>query len=155
NSSWSYNALIEEGIDAEKLRVVPLAYEPSTCAKLFRRTYPKAFTPSRPLRVLFLGQINMRKGVGPLFDAIRILRADPIEFSFVGPIQIRIPSDLQGASNVRWIGPVGREKTGQFYREADVFLFPTFSDGFGLTQVEAQSWRLPVLSTRFSGEVVK
>jgi len=155
NSPWSHRALVEEGVAIEKLRVVPLAYEAPSTAKSFRRSYPKAFSRSRPLRVLFLGQVNMRKGVGPLLDAIRRLREAPIEFTFVGPVQISVPSDLLGASNVRWVGPVGRENTAEFYREADIFLFPTFSDGFGLTQLEAQAWRLPVVTTKFSGEVVE
>jgi glycosyltransferase involved in cell wall biosynthesis len=155
NSPWSRQALIEEGIASEKLRVVPLAYAVPSIARSFRRVYPKAFTRSRPLRALFLGQINMRKGVGALFDAIRLLRDQPVEFTFVGPIQISIPPDLSDASNVHWVGPVNRDKTSQFYREADIFLFPTFSDGFGLTQLEAQAWRLPVLTTKFSGEVVE
>jgi hypothetical protein len=30
----------------------------------------------------------------------------------------------------------------------------TFSDGFGLTQLEAQAWKLPMITTRFCGEVV-
>lgn len=97
----------------------------------------------------------MRKGVRPLLDALRLLREEPVEFTFVGPIQISVPPELRGASNVRWVGPVGRDNTAEFYREADIFLFPTFSDGFGLTQLEAQAWKLPVLTTRFSGEVVE
>ncbi|HWF89467.1 MAG TPA: glycosyltransferase, partial [Pyrinomonadaceae bacterium] len=30
----------------------------------------------------------------------------------------------------------------------------TLSDGFGLTQLEAQAWKLPVIASRFCGEVV-
>ena len=33
-------------------------------------------------------------------------------------------------------------------------MFPTHSDGFGLTQLEAQAWKLPIISSRFCGEVV-
>ncbi|HZI61117.1 MAG TPA: glycosyltransferase, partial [Pyrinomonadaceae bacterium] len=29
------------------------------------------------------------------------------------------------------------------------------SDGFGLTQLEAQSWKLPVISSRYCGDVVE
>jgi len=29
------------------------------------------------------------------------------------------------------------------------------SDGFGLTQLEAQAWRLPVIASRYCGEVVR
>jgi glycosyltransferase involved in cell wall biosynthesis len=57
--------------------------------------------------------------------------------------------------HVRWIGSVPREDAARFYRDADVFLFPTFSDGFGLTQLEAQAWKLPVIATKFCGDVVE
>jgi glycosyltransferase involved in cell wall biosynthesis len=155
NSPWSKAGLVEEGVPAERIRVVPLAYKEPEGVARFQREYPLEFTPLRPLRALFLGQINLRKGVGPLLDAIRLLRGEPIEFSFVGPIQISIPRDLRDDPRVRWIGPINRKDTDRFYREADIFLFPTFSDGFGLTQLEAQAWKLPIIASRFCGEVVE
>src|SRR5262249_48589675 len=136
-------------------KIIPLAYDEPKPSDGFRRKYPAKFTFARPLRVLFLGQINLRKGIGPLLDAVRALRGEPIEFLFVGPIQISIPPDLQDDRQVRWIGPVPRSRTAEFYRDADVFAFPTLSDGFALTQLEAQAWKLPIITTRFCGEVVK
>lgn len=155
NSSWSRAALLQEGIPADKIRVVPLAYERPPGSIDFCRRYPPSFSSTRPLRVLFLGQVNLRKGVEPLLDAMRLLSSEPIEFTFVGPIQISIPEDLRNNRQVRWQGPTPRLATSQFYKDADVFLFPTFSDGFGLTQLEAQAWKLPVITTRFCGEVVE
>jgi glycosyltransferase involved in cell wall biosynthesis len=154
NSSWSRSALEAEGVDAAKIRIVPLAYEPPAEAANFQRQSPERFTAARPLRVLFLGQVNLRKGAGPLLDAIASLQDTPIEFWFVGPIQIAVPPALQRGPNVKWFGPVARSETSRFYREADVFIFPTFSDGFGLTQLEAQAWKLPVIASRFCGEAV-
>jgi glycosyltransferase involved in cell wall biosynthesis len=154
NSTWSKAALQEEGVPATKIKVIPLAHEMPEAVS-FRRYYPAAFTSSRPLRVLFLGQINLRKGIGPLLDAIRLVRNEPMEFWFVGPMQVPIPEDLRNDPQVRWIGPVSRAKTAIFYREADVLLFPTFSDGFGLTQLEAQAWKLPIIATNFCGDVVQ
>lgn len=155
NSSWSRAALLGEGIPAEKIRIVPLAYERPSGSAEFSRRYPPSFSSARPLRVLFLGQVNLRKGVEPLLDAIRLLRDEPIEFIFVGPIQISIPEDLANSRQVRWQGPAPRLATSQFYRDADVFLFPTYSDGFGITQLEAQAWKLPIIATQFCGEVVE
>lgn len=155
NSSWSRAALLREGIPAEKIRVVPLTYERPPGSVEFRRRYPSSFSSARSLRVLFLGQVNLRKGVEPLLDAIRLLGGEPIEFTFVGPVQISIPEDLRDNRQVHWQGPAPRQATSQFYKDADVFLFPTFSDGFGLTQLEAQAWKLPVITTRFCGEVVE
>jgi glycosyltransferase involved in cell wall biosynthesis len=155
NSSWSQAALEEEGVPPSKIRVIPLAYEGPAATAKFQREYPQTFTASRPLRVLFLGSICLRKGVGPLFDAIRLLRGEPVEFWFVGALQVSKPIDLRKDPNVRWFGAVPRSETARFYRNADVFLFPTFSDGFGLTQLEAQAWKLPIITTRFCGDVVE
>src|SRR6185436_3949273 len=64
NSEWSRRGLLADGVSAAKLRVVPLAFEVEAGGEVtnFRRSYPQKFTTHRPLRVLFLGQINMRKG---------------------------------------------------------------------------------------------
>ncbi|HJP91866.1 MAG TPA: glycosyltransferase family 4 protein [Pyrinomonadaceae bacterium] len=154
NSTWSQQALLSEGLPAEKIRVLPLAYETSASSKAFERYYPDVFTAERPLRVLFLGQINLRKGAGRLFDAIRLLSGENIEFWFVGPTQICVPADLKNHPRIKWFGAVPRLKVDDHYRNADVFVLPTLSDGFGLTQLEAQSWKLPVVASRRCGEVV-
>jgi glycosyltransferase involved in cell wall biosynthesis len=155
NSFWSLDALVGEGIPADRIRVVPLAYKPPPDALEFRRHYPNSFDSVRPLRVLFLGQINLRKGIGPLLEAIRLLRDEPVEFTLAGDIQVEIPADLRYDPRVKWVGWVPREQTKQFYRDADLFVFPTFSDGFGLTQLEAQAWGLPIITTKFCGKVIE
>ena len=72
----------------------------------------------------------------------------------VGPIQVNIPEDLRSSRNIRWIGPVARNKVRNYYEQADVFILPTLSDGFGLTQLEAIAHRLPVIASWQCGEVV-
>jgi len=152
NSIWSQRALITAGIEAEKIRVVHLAFEPPAEANTFVRTYPEEFTSERPMRVLFLGQINFRKGAIPLFDAIKQMSGEPVEFWFVGPLQVDIPHELK--DRIKWFGVAPRNDVAQYYRDADVFILPTFSDGFGLTQLEAQAWKLPVIASEYCGDVV-
>jgi glycosyltransferase involved in cell wall biosynthesis len=48
-----------------------------------------------------------------------------------------------------------RSRVLQYYRDADVFLFPTHSDGFGLTQIEALESGLPVIASRNCAAVVE
>lgn len=150
NSNWSRDALLTEGIAEEKIRVVPLAFEPTS--ESFARSYPPSFTPERPLRVLFLGQINLRKGVTQLFDAVKALRDEMIEFWFVGPLQVDVPTEIK--DRIKYFGAASRSDVDRYYRDADVFILPTLSDGFGLTQLEAQSWKLPVIASRNCGDVV-
>ena len=153
NSTWSRDALLKEGVSANKIRKIPLAMTPPRDAAHFQRVYPKTFDVTRPLRVLFLGQINVRKGAAQLLEAAQLLADEAIEFWFVGPKQI--DADKSSGSRIKWFGAVPRSRVDEFYREADVFILPTLSDGFGLTQLEAQSWKLPVIASRFCGAVVQ
>ena len=155
NSKWSREALLGEGVPAEKIQIIPVAYEPCADARSFQRLYPRTFNAERPLRVLFLGQINLRKGVRQLLDAVQLLNGEPVEFWFVGPTQITVPQDLRLHPQCRWFGAAPRSEVDNYYRDADVFILPTLSDGFGLTQLEAQSWKLPVVASRYCGEVVR
>jgi glycosyltransferase involved in cell wall biosynthesis len=153
NSLWSNQALQQVGIPEHKIDIIPLAYQPPTVAHSFVRTYPETFSVERPLRVLFLGQVILRKGIAALLEAAEILRGQPIEFWIVGSQGIHIPQYPH--SQIQWVGATSRSATADYYRMADVFLFPTLSDGFGITQLEAQAWKLPIVSSKFCGEVVK
>ena len=65
NSEWSRSCLERAGIPAAKLRIVPLAYEPES-RDMTPRNYPDAFSVSRPLRILFVGQVSVAKGAAAI-----------------------------------------------------------------------------------------
>jgi hypothetical protein len=159
NSEWSREALVRRGVPREKVSVIPLAYEPPDVGGQksdvrSKRSYPAHFTQERPLRVLFLGLINLRKGVARLLEAARILRDEPVEFWMVGPVETAQASTIGNAGRVKWFGPVTRKQASEFYTDADVFILPTLSDGFAITQLEAQAHGLPVIASKFCGKVV-
>jgi glycosyltransferase involved in cell wall biosynthesis len=161
NSKWSQEGLIRSGVASEKLLVIPLAYEPPRVAserftepRLHRRC-PDRFTNERPLRVLFLGQVNLRKGIARLLDAARMLRDEPVEFWIVGPVQFANATAKVGDARVKCFGPVTRSQAAEKFRAADVFILPTLSDGFAITQLEAQAHGLPIMASRFCGAVVE
>lgn len=155
NSAWTRTALIGEGVPAEKIHIVPVAYDPPEQASRFTRIYPKSFGAARPLRVLFLGSLIPRKGIHEMLEATALLRTAPVEFLFVGASAEE--SYLQWSENprVHRTGPVARKSVHHCYRNADVFILPTHSDGFGLTQLEAMAWGLPVVASKNCGEVVR
>ena len=155
NSDWSRKAMEMEGIDTGKVRVIPLAYSPPSDSTAFRREYPAAFSSQRPMRVLFLGKINLAKGLASVLEAAENLVNEPVEFQMVGPVQVTVPEKFRQLPNINWLGSVSRGAVTKYYQAADVFLFPTYSDGFGLTQLEAQAWQLPVVASRFCGKVVQ
>jgi glycosyltransferase involved in cell wall biosynthesis len=155
NSEWARRLLVEAGIAPQKLQVIPVAYEPMPTAFGWQRSYPAAFNATRPLRVLFLGAFAVRKGAMAVMEAMHSLREEPVEFWMVGAVNVQVPGMLRDSPRVKWIGPVSRQSTALYYQEADLFLFPTLSDGFGMTQVEARAWKLPIISTPFCAPIVQ
>jgi glycosyltransferase involved in cell wall biosynthesis len=160
NSEWSREGLVRGGVPVDKMSIIPLAYEPGVgsgrlAEPRLQRKYPARFTQERPLRVLFLGLINLRKGVARLLEAARILRDESVEFWMVGPVEIANASTITDAGRVKWFGPVTRKQAAEFYKGADVFILPTLSDGFAITQLEAQAQGLPVIASKNCGKVVE
>jgi len=153
NSPWSARLLVEAGVDAAKLVEIPLVYESGGSMEHGAGSLERR--PSKRLQALFLGSVILRKGVGQLFDTIRMLRNEPVDFTFAGPIGVRIPDDISSLSQVRFLGPVDKATAQRLYRDSDVFLFPTLSDGFGLTQLEALGHGLPVIASTSCGRVVE
>jgi len=154
NSDWSKQALIRQGACDEKIVVVPLAYEAEKTNGKGLKLKKEVFTQKQPLRVLFLGQVILRKGIQYLIEAARILGDESVHFDVVGSIGISEAGVKSAPSNMTFHGPVNRLETDSFYRAADLFVLPTLSDGFALTQLEAMAHGLPVITTPNCGEVV-
>jgi glycosyltransferase involved in cell wall biosynthesis len=146
NSTWSRSALIQQGVPAEKIRMCPLAYKPSTT--LGRRQ----FQGRSRLRVLWLGTLSLRKGIVYAIEAARRLEQRRVDFTFAGPIDVRLPAL---PANCKYIGRVPGPEIGTQYSSHDMFILPTLSDGFGGTQLEAMAHGLPVIATYNCGEVVE
>lgn len=152
NSQWTLDALVQQGVPADKIHIVPLAYETDDSSE---EALPPPIKPdSEPLRVLFLGQVNLRKGIQYLLEAAKLLKTENIEIDIAGPIAIADQFVVKAPPNVRFHGAVTRDRVREFYNRADVFVLPTISDGFALTQLEAMAHCLPVITTPNCGRVV-
>jgi len=154
NSEWSREALIRAGVASQKLSVIPLTYEPETTGAIPVREFPPAFDATRPLRVLFVGHVAVAKGVPALLEALDELQDVPIELRIVGSTSMTVPTRFLQHPAIRWVGAVPRLEVMHHYRDCDVLVFPSFSDGFGMAQVEARGWQLPVIASPWCGAVV-
>ncbi|MDA7877734.1 glycosyltransferase family 4 protein [Akkermansiaceae bacterium] len=153
NSEWSRSLMADAGIERSKIEVLPLAVEGPMGADVTEKfkIQNSKFTIENPLRVLFLGQAIVRKGIQDLAIAARALTDLPIQIDVVGPHGV-LPDGLP--SNLIFHGPVPRSEAAKWYDLADVFVLPTHSDGFALTQIEAMAHGLPVIATTACGDVV-
>jgi glycosyltransferase involved in cell wall biosynthesis len=159
NSEFSRQALLQQGVLPEKLAVVPLCFETKIENSRVEngnqlRLSALKFSPSSPLKVLFLGQVILRKGIQYLLAAARQLERENIHFDVVGPIGISREAMATAPGNVTFHGRTGRDHAAVWYRQSHLFVVPTLSDGFAITQLEAMAYGLPVISTACCGEVV-
>jgi glycosyltransferase involved in cell wall biosynthesis len=150
NSQWCKQALIAAGAPEHKLEILPLAYEENIV------------DPRRPmnhhtgnLQVLWLGTVCLRKGIQYLMEAAKLLDSQPIEFLVGGSVRITDSSVRNAPRNVKFLGQIPRSQTHAFYLAGDVFVLPTVSDGFALTQLEALAHGLPIVVTPNCGSVVE
>jgi glycosyltransferase involved in cell wall biosynthesis len=146
NSTLTARSHIAAGADPGKVFVVPLAApRPLEVDQL------PSTPPGRPLRVLWAGPFSIRKGAHYQLEAWRRLRPNGCAVLDVyGAIEL--PRLAEGLPDgIIMHGSVTKDELSKAYREADVLLFPTLSDGFGMVVTEAMAHGLPVITTDQAG----
>ena len=102
---------------------------------------------SGSLRFIYAGQCSLRKGIQVLLDAWKAAAIKDATLELVGSWQFSDAKRSELPKNVTYTGPVSAEKLRQRYQTADVFVFPSFFEGFGLVVLEAMACGLPVIAS--------
>ena len=111
-----------------------------------------------PLRFLYHGRVDRRKGALDFVDALGLLRDRGLRFrgivSGIGPdvdpCRERVAA-LDLGAHVDFTGYADYDAVPGLYRDADVFASPTYMEGFSNTILEAMASGLPVVSCRAVG----
>jgi len=110
--------------------------------------FPKKLNQGKKIKVLFSGNLTLRKGANLL--PIIAQRLDKnIEILYTSGL--RTKNQIHGSPpNLRNLGSVSYSSMPRIYQGADILLFPTVREGFGLAAAEAMSCGLPVITTNCS-----
>ncbi len=106
---------------------------------------------SRPLRILFVGNDEIRKGLPVLVEALRKLPQELFECKGAGNWNLSELGWKSVSAVMEPLGAVPRGRMPHLYDWADVFVMPTFSDTMGVVILEAMARGVPVITTRNSG----
>jgi glycosyltransferase involved in cell wall biosynthesis len=107
---------------------------------------------SDTLRFLYAGQLSLRKGIPHLLKAWDKAAVPGTTLNLVGRWQLADEKRKSLPAGVSWAAAVDRATLRALYRQADVFVFPSFFEGLPLVMLEAMACGLPVVASTAAGE---
>ena len=110
-----------------------------------------------PPVVLFIGELLERKGIVILLDALDLLDARDVayELRIIGdnrpgldPLKDEMVAEITRRGRAAAMtGPVSREEVYRHLSEADLYVFPTFTEGQPFTVIEALAAGVPIVAS--------
>jgi glycosyltransferase involved in cell wall biosynthesis len=145
NSEYGRGVMLAAGVPAGKVRRRVLTIDP--------RFRPPERPPANPgLHVVYVGTLSVSKGVPVLLEAFARLSAPAARLTLVGGSGSRGMRRYLAAALAR--DPRVRLAPGDplpHLHAADVFVHPSFADGFGYAPAEALACGVPVVVTEDTG----
>lgn len=96
-------------------------------------------------KVVFVGDVRISKGCKEIYEVARICSA--IKFQIIGPYTEEMDI-YEKPNNVELLGVLSVDLVYRFLDDADVFLFPTHTEGFSNALLEAMARGVPVITTK-------
>jgi len=118
-----------------------------------------AFKYANPLRLLYVGRLSVEKGLRYLIEAVSICAKQgiPIHLTLVGDGEERgqlefltVTYGIQDQVHFTGFVPLGDELRS-YYRQANVFVLPSLSEGVPKVLIEAMASGLHIIATQVGG----
>ncbi len=148
NSDFVKKTFVEEGYPAGKIRVAYLGVREEFFD--LKRNY----RIDGPVRILFTGNFDIRKGVRLLLEAIRICRRSGLD------LRLELMGNLGNGASCLQPGDdlffthtafAPLQQVAAAFARADLFVFPTFAEGSSRSGMEAAAAGLPIITTENCG----
>ncbi len=147
-SRFVYDSFLKRGLDRKKLILIPLGVD--------TENYGPGEKKDKVFRVLFMGQISLRKGVQYLLKAFSELKLKNAELLLVGGIGKdikKIFEEYEKRVNLKHI-PWSNDLEN-ICRQSSIFVSPSIEEGSALVNYIAMACGLPVITTFNSGSPVR
>ena len=100
--------------------------------------------------ISFVGHVQRTKGILEIIDVAKQL--PEITFKVAGPVSSDI-NNFDKPNNLIFLGPLSKKEVKELLLESDVFLFPSYTEGFANALLEAMAVGLPIITTPVGANV--
>ncbi|MFO7807656.1 MAG: glycosyltransferase family 1 protein [Candidatus Moraniibacteriota bacterium] len=152
--------LIERyGVPEEKIKVVYNGFNsPVAAPKEQKKENVKKNGEKKDNYFLYIGRLEKRKNIEGIIKAFEIAKK---EKGYKGKLLLagkpgygyedikKAVVESEYCQDITELGYIEQERKWQLLEEADVFLFPSLCEGFGLPILEAQTSSVPVVTSNF------
>lgn len=137
-SSYIEKTLLDYGFPESKISVIPYGFPPVKEKRYLRE--------QGVIRLLYVGSLSQSKGISYMLDAVEAL-GDNVAFTLIGALPVHSDILISRIRKYSYLGSLSHDEVLREMHKADVLLFPTLSDGFGMVVTEAMSQGTPVIAT--------
>lgn len=95
-------------------------------------------------KILFVGHVQKTKGVIEIIETAKYF--PDLIFTLAGPVSTEI-SQVDSPQNIEFLGEVNKSEVINLLNESDIFLFPSYTEGFANALLEAMAMGLPIIAT--------
>jgi glycosyltransferase involved in cell wall biosynthesis len=138
--SFTKQTLVETGVSESKIWL-------NTYGVDFETFHERDFRKNGPIRFVYVGAVNGNKGAPLLFQAWERLSSTGAELWMIGRVSERVAQLIPNLKGLRLLGATPHREIPGLLRQCDVFVFPSYFEGFGLVLLEAMASGLAVITT--------
>ncbi|MHC4377771.1 MAG: glycosyltransferase family 4 protein [Planctomycetota bacterium] len=149
-SRFVLNSFLERGFSEDRFLVNPYGVR----LDQFSPGEPGERDPDGPFRVLFVGLACRRKGVHDLLQAFeRAELPEGSEIWFAGRVLPEVEDELMRFSDrkLQLFGSLPQAELVHLYRQASLFVLPSYEEGMAMVVPQAMACGLPCLVSENSG----
>ena len=151
--------LLHATAETEKENLIRLGWNKNiyivpNCVQIDKISQKKSW--SRTKNILFLSRVHPKKGVNFLIEAVAQLKENLAgykvtiagfgEESYISSLK-ELAAEKGVSEMFDFIGPVFDDNKWDLYKQADLFVLPTYSENFGIVVPEALASGTPVITT--------
>jgi len=143
-SSFAIRSFIEQGVPVEKLVKIPYGVDLSQFHPISKE--------DKIFRVLYVGQLSIRKGIFYILEALATLKIPNFELVLIGQLSSEVkPFLVKYANGFKYLGPKPRTELYRYYSQASIFVIASVEEGLALVQAQAMACGLPIIATTNTG----